>query len=96
MEKNIGLAANSMVNKQTELADLAKSALEWASVPVRLLAKYYSAVLEREVTTKQAWHLIEVQSAFFAGIFPADLSATFRLLAIFWFVSALLRCKKAL
>lgn len=96
MEKNIGLTANGMVNKQPELAELARNLVDWISAPVRLLAKYYSAVLDRNISQKQAWHLIEVQTAFFAGIFPADMPASFRILAIFWLVSALLRCKKAL
>lgn len=96
MEKNIIFATRDIDGKRSELADLWKGLTEWVSTPVRLLARYYSSVLEREVTMNQTWHLIEVQTAFFAGIFPADISVVVRLLAFVWFVSAIVRCKNAL
>ncbi len=96
MEKNIIFATRDIDGKRFELAELWKGITEWASAPVRILARYYSSVLEREVSMNQTWHLIEVQLAFFAGIFPADISVVVRLLALAWFVSALVRCKNAL
>lgn len=96
MEKNITITANDINNREFGLSELWRSLSEWASTPARLLARYYSSVLEREVTMRQTWRLIEVQIAFFAGIFPADISVALRLLSAAWFISALLRCKRAL
>lgn len=96
MERNIMITANAAKGNQFELSELLQGIKSWASAPVRLLARYYSSVLEKEVSTRQTWHLIEVQAAFFAGIFPADISIALRLLAAVWFVSSLVRCRKAL
>lgn len=96
MEKNIVFATRDIDGKRFELVELWKGLMEWTSTPVRLLSRYYSAVLERDVTMNQTWHLIEVQLAFFVGIFPADISVVVRLLAFAWFVSAIGRCKNAL
>ena len=96
MEKNITITANDINNREFGLSELWRSFSEWASTPARLLARYYSSVLERDITMRQTWRLIEVQIAFFAGIFPADFSVALRLLAAAWFISALLRCKRAL
>lgn len=96
MEKNIILTTSDIENRRFELGELLNGAREWASVPVRLLAQYYSSVLERKVSTSQTWRLIEVQTAFFAGIFPVDLPVVARLLALGWFVSAMVRCRKSM
>ncbi len=96
MEKNIIFATRDIDGKRFELAELWKGLAEWATTPVRLLSRYYSSVLERDVTMNQTWHLLEVQLAFFVGIFPADISVVVRLLALAWFVSAIGRCKNAL
>ncbi len=97
MEKNIILTANTSVeNKQFELTELVKGIKEWFSTPVRLLATYYSSVLGRKVTMRQSWLLIVAQVAFFAGIFPADINIALRLMFVAWFITAIMRCKKAL
>ncbi len=97
MEKNIILTANTSVeNKPFELSELVKGIKEWFSTPVRLLAAYYSSVLGRKVTMRQAWLLIETQTAFFAGVFPADINIALRLMFVAWFVTAVMRCKKAI
>lgn len=97
MEKNIILTANvSVENKSFELTELVKGIKEWLSTPVRLLAAYYSSVLGRKVTMRQSRLLIETQLAFFAGIFPADISIALRLMFVAWFFLAVMRCKKAM
>ena len=101
MEKNIIITMENSDDKSFELAQLARNLIlwmrllmEWLSMPVRILSGYYSSVLGREVSIKQTWALIEVQTAFFAGIFPADISVFVRLLMAAWFLYALGRCKK--
>ena len=96
MEKNITITANDINNREFGLSELWRSFSEWASTPARLLARYYSSVLERDITMRQTWRLIEVQLAFFACIFPADLSVAVRLLAVAWLGSAVTRCRKAM
>lgn len=96
MEKNFILTANKKENKPSELTELVKGFAEWISTPTRLLAKYYSSVLGRNVSTHQTWLLIEAQAAFFAGIIPADIPVMARLLMVAWFASATIRCKNAL
>lgn len=96
MEKNIILAANKEENKPSELTELVKGFAEWISTPTRLLAKYYSSVLGRSVSTHQTWLLIEAQAAFFAGVIPADIPVIVRILMVAWFASAAIKCKNAL
>ena len=96
MEKNIILAANKEENKPSELSGLVKGFAEWMSAPTRLLARYYSDVLGRHVSTRQTWLLIEAQVAFFAGVIPADIPVIVRILMVAWFASAAIKCKNAL
>lgn len=96
MERNMTLTADAANGKQFELTELFASVKTWLSTPVKLLSRYYSYVLERQVTTRQTWLVIEAQAAFFAGIFPADIHISVRLLMAAWFLSALSRCRKAL
>lgn len=65
------------------------------AAPVAWLGKYYSKVLEKEVSTRQTWLLLEAQAAFFAGIFPMDYNLIVRLLMLLWFVNAAKRCRKS-
>lgn len=96
MERNMTLTADVTNGKQSELTEFLASVKTWISTPVKLLSQYYSSVLEREVTNRQTWLIIEAQAAFFAGIFPADIHITARLLMAAWFLSSLSRCRKSL
>lgn len=93
MEKN---AVYTTGKKGMELTDFINKIADWASEPVRLLGAYYSGILERELTTRQTWRLIEVQIAFLMSILPADMSIAARLVLIGWLASAAARCKKAM
>ena len=62
--------------------------------PAEWLRQYYSAVMEREINDRQTWSLIEVQTAFFAGIMPADYSLLLRAACCLWFYLALKRCRR--
>ena len=67
-----------------------------ANRPVEWLRQYYSSVLERDINMRQTWSLIEVQTAFFAGIMPANYSLWLRAACCAWFLFALKRCRRML
>ena len=67
-----------------------------ANRPIEWLRQYYSSVLERDINMRQTWSLIEVQSAFFAGIMPANYSLWLRAACCAWFLWALKRCRRML
>jgi len=67
-----------------------------ANRPVEWLRQYYSSVLERDINMRQTWNLIEVQTAFFAGIMPANYSLWLRAACCAWFLFALKRCRRML
>jgi len=67
-----------------------------ANRPVEWLRQYYSSVLERDINMRQTWSLIEVQTAFFAGIMPANYSLWLRAACCAWFLWALKRCRRML
>lgn len=96
MEKKMILTTGVKENENIDFTELISKIGAWASEPVRLLGEYYSSVLERKLSIGQTWRLIEVQLAFFACIFPADLSVAVRLLAVAWLGSAVTRCRKAM
>lgn len=96
MEKKMILTTGVNENENIDFTELISKIGAWASEPVRLLGEYYSSVLERKLSIGQTWRLIEVQLAFFACIFPADLSVAVRLLAVAWLGSAVTRCRKAM
>lgn len=67
-----------------------------ANRPVEWLRQYYSSMLERDINMRQTWSLIEVQTAFFAGIMPANYSLWLRAACCAWFLMALKRCRRLL
>ena len=62
--------------------------------PVAALANYYSRILERQVSYRQTWLLLNAQFAFFVTASSAC-GLLLRMVCILWLVSALLRCKAA-
>ncbi len=96
MERNISVMAEATGKNVLPVMELANGLKAWAAVPVRLLARYYSSELGRKVSVAQTRRLVEVQAAFFAVIFPADIAVALRLAAAAWLVSALSRCRKAM
>lgn len=66
-----------------------------ASQPVRALATYYSRVLERRISCRQTWLLLNAQLAFFLTVFTSC-SLMLRTICLIWLVLALLQCKTAL
>ena len=62
--------------------------------PIEWLCSYYSDVLERKLTMRQTWLLINAQLAFGAAFFPVESPWVVRIGCLVWVVSALLKCKR--
>lgn len=57
------------------------------------LARYYSRVLDTEVSTRQTLLLVNAQAAFFMTVFPADCHLLLRLGCLAWLISAVMKCR---
>lgn len=88
MEKNITLQQT-----KSSWTSIMASMVETIKMPFEWLRRYYSSVLEREVSYKQMWQLLNAQLAFVMAVFPADGPITVRLICCAWFVYALRACR---
>lgn len=86
-EKEISL--NSYA-KEVSLNSYAKEVCR----PIEWLCSYYSNVLDRKLTMRQTWLLINAQLAFGAAFFPVEAPWGVRIGCLVWVVSALLKCKR--
>lgn len=64
--------------------------------PIERLCSYYSNVLDRKLTMRQTWLLVNAQLAFGAAFFPVEAPWVVRIGCLVWVVSALLKCKRGL
>ena len=64
--------------------------------PIEWLCSYYSNVLDRKLTMRQIWLLVNAQLAFGAAFFPVEAPWVVRIGCLVWVVSALLKCKRGL
>ena len=71
-----------------ELSRFFTDVAAWFQTPVEWLRNYYSSVLEREVSSKQA------QLALILTIFPIVSSLLLQGVFLIWFVFSLYKCKK--
>jgi len=103
MEKNVIIPSREMnITGSPVIVDTKKIALWWKSIrdsilkPAVWLQKYYSQILEKEISMKQTIMLVKAQAAFFIGVLPTDecpLSVRTVFLAILlWYVW---KCKKS-
>lgn len=88
-EKEISL--NSYA-KEVSLNSYAKEVCR----PIEWLCSYYSNVLDRKLTMRQTWLLVNAQLAFGAAFFPVEAPWVVRIGCLVWVVSALLKCKRGL
>ena len=97
MEKNIAFSAsqNSVMNIANNVKTAAMNILTIANKPIELLSKYYTMCLDREISCKQTWLLLNAQAAFFMGVFPVSAPFSARLVCLAWLLYALRLCKKA-
>lgn len=97
-EKDISL--NSYA-KEVSLNSYAKkvslnSCMKEVYRPIEWLCSYYSDVLDRKLTMRQTWLLINAQLAFGAAFFPVEAPWVVCIGCLVWVVSALLKCKRGL
>ena len=97
-EKEISL--NSYA-KEVSLNSYAKkvslnSGMKKVCRPIEWLCSYYSNVLDRKLTMRQTWLLVNAQLAFGAAFFPVEAPWGVRIGCLVWVVSALLKCKRGL
>ena len=64
--------------------------------PIEWLCSYYSNVLDRKLTMRQTWLLVNAQLAFGAAFIPVEAPWVVRIGCLVWVVSALLKCKRGL
>lgn len=81
------------LNSDTKKVSL-NSGMKVVGRPIEWLCSYYSDVLERKLTMRQTWLLINAQLAFGAAFFPVEAPWVVRICCLAWVVSALLKCKR--
>lgn len=91
MEKNIQISASA--NVSTTLNNVKNNVRDAIKAPFVLMRNYYSSVIGKNISNRQAWLITELQFAFVAVVFPADFSLILRLVALLWFISSAVRTK---
>ena len=93
MKKNC-LNSEKEVSLNNEKEISLNSGMKKVCRPIEWLCYYYSNVLERKLTMRQTWLLINAQLAFGAAFFPVEAPWVVRIGCLVWVVSALLKCKR--
>ena len=88
---NSGMKKNCL-NSEKEIS--LNSCMKEVCRPIEWLCSYYSDVLDRKLTMRQTWLLINAQLAFGAAFFPVEAPWVVRIGCLVWVVSALLKCKR--
>ena len=95
-EKEICLNSEKEICLNSEKEVSLNSCMKEVCRPIEWLCSYYSNVLERKLTMRQTWLLINAQLAFGAAFFPVEAPWVVRIGCLAWVVSALLKCKRGL
>lgn len=97
MEKNITLTGKQTLGFGFSLSVVAfvTSVAMSFSAPVNWLRKYYSSCLDREISVRQVWLLLNAQAAFFMTAFPVSCPIILRMAFLVWLLHALRLCKRA-
>lgn len=93
-EKEVCLNSEKEVSLNSKKEIRLNSCMKEVCRPIEWLCSYYSDVLERKLTMRQTWHLINAQLAFGAAFFPVEAPWVVRIGCLVWVVSALLKCKR--
>ena len=93
-KKEISLDSKKEVYLNSEKEISLNSGMKKICRPIEWLCSYYSDVLERKLTMRQTWILINAQLAFGAAFFPVEAPWVVRIGCLVWVVSALLKCKR--
>ena len=92
--KEVCLNSEKEVSLNNEKEISLNSCMKKVCRPIEWLCSYYSDVLERKLTMRQTWLLINAQLAFGAAFFPVEAPWVVRIGCLVWVVSALLKCKR--
>ena len=93
-KKEVCLNSKKEVYLNSEKEISLNSGMKKICRPIEWLCSYYSDVLERKLTMRQTWLLINAQLAFGAAFFPVEAPWVVRIGCLVWVVSALLKCKR--
>ena len=95
-EKEISLDSMKEISLNSMKEVRLNSCMKEVYRPIEWLCSYYSDVLDRKLTMRQTWLLINAQLAFGAAFFPVEAPWVVRIGCLVWVVSALLKCKRGL
>lgn len=91
MEKNLTIGTN-----RTNLQMTVENVWKQLCKPAEWLRSYYSSVLERPLTMRQTWLLVNAQAAFIINAFVCDAPMAARIAGCVWVLTALNKCRKEL
>lgn len=95
-EKEISLDSMKEISLNSMKEVRLNSCMKKVCRPIEWLCSYYSDVLDRKLTMRQTWLLINAQLAFGAAFFPVESPWVVRIGCLVWVVSALQKCKRGL
>lgn len=95
-EKEISLDSMKEISLNSMKEVRLNSCMKKVCRPIEWLCSYYSDVLDRKLTMRQTWLLVNAQLAFGAAFFPVEAPWVVRIGCLVWVVSALLKCKRGL
>lgn len=95
-EKEVSLDSMKEISLNSMKEVCLNSGMKKVCRPIEWLCSYYSNVLDRKLTMRQTWLLINAQLAFGAAFFPVEAPWVVRIGCLVWVVSALLKCKRGL
>ena len=93
-EKEVCLNSKKEVYLNSEKEISLNSCMKKVCRPIEWLCSYYSNVLDRKLTMRQTWLLINAQLAFGAAFFPVEAPWVVRIGCLAWVISALQKCKR--
>lgn len=95
-EKEVSLDSMKEISLNSMKEVCLNSGMKKVCRPIEWLCSYYSNVLDRKLTMRQTWLLINAQLAFGAAFFPVEAPWVVRIGCLVWVVSALQKCKRGL
>lgn len=95
-EKEVSLDSMKEISLNSMKEVCLNSCMKEVCRPIEWLCSYYSDVLDRKLTMRQTWLLVNAQLAFGAAFFPVEAPWVVRIGCLVWVVSALLKCKRGL
>lgn len=96
MKKEMTLLAtdNRMRAEASNWASGIKLVSNWTKAPAEWLRRYYSTVLEKEVSYRQASSITQAQLAFVLALFTSTDAMLAKVIFAAWFAVSVYRCKK--